>query len=165
MAARTAYNLLNNFPNCPNFKLWEAFVTTRKDWKGRRGGEFSGIPSIAGSNFSPALFAEFINLPESEQSKIMANLIQLFASLQVARDVLDFPFKAASVWRSRSLNAAVGSKTETHVLGLGYDPDLQGVQLDKFLKFFEQGTGGVGRGASQGHIDIIRTPANRRWAY
>lgn len=142
-----------NFPNCPNFKHWEAFVTDQAVYK------------PANNRFSQILLDEFHALPEVEQQKIYINLCQIFTLVQFARDALGFPIPSESVYRSPRLNKLVGSKSTNHTSGYAFDPKLSSIQLNVFLSFFKKYGGGVGQGATQGHIDLKHASPPRRWPY
>lgn len=154
-------NPLDNFPNCPNFKVWEAFTTSAKGWAVR-----SPVPELKNTPFSPKLFQEFTALPEQEKQVVWANMCQAAILLQFARDTLGFPIPIASWYRSLALDKAIGRKTKRHITGGAVDPKLSATRLKQFLDLFDKFGGGLGRGASQGHLDVLRLYGNKdRWTY
>lgn len=142
-----------NFPNCPNFKHWEAFVTDQAIYKPDK------------RRFSQILFDEYLALPEAERTRVYINLCQTFALVQFARVALGFPIPSESVYRSPRLNKLVGSLSTNHTSGYAFDPRLDQYQLRLFLNFFAKFGGGVGQGTKQGHIDLKYTSPPRRWPY
>jgi uncharacterized protein YcbK (DUF882 family) len=142
-----------NFPNCPNFKHWEAFVTDRPEYKPDK------------RRFSQTLLNEFNGLPEATQRAIYINLCQTIALVQFARDSLGFSIPSESVYRSQRLNKLVGSSSTNHTSGYAFDPRLEPAKLKQFLNFFAKHGGGVGQGTKQGHIDLKHTNPPRRWPY
>lgn len=154
-------NPLANFPNCPNFKVWEAFTTTQRGWEVR-----STDPALKNTTFSPRLFKEFSDLSETDKQDVWVAMCQRAILLQFARDFLKFPIPIASWYRSRALNSTVGSKSPRHMSGGAVDPKLSGEKLAKFLAFHDKFGGGLGTGEKKGHSDVIRLIGNHdRWKY
>lgn len=152
-----AVNLLEAIPGCPNFCWWEAFVTDKAPYATR-----SPNPTLADTRFSPQLFADFLYRSPADQDRIAINIIAIANKLQVARDVLGFPIPIESWYRSPGLEQLVGGSGDNHPNGYAVDPALSGEKLKRFLRFFKHHSGGVGIGATQGHIDH---GPKRRWPY